>query len=442
MKSVILFLAGLGLVGACGPRSGGDTKPQPPPAQVARPRPRARPVRPARAVDTPAEAAFKAWRSGAVIKAGELAQKCVDNPTDGLRCRQLALAVAHVRGQHERVFKIFIAMKTIPTKPPHPAKAAMDSLVHLGRYAEALMIASRGRPRSFLTTRMNLLYKKPLKVKLTGVTTVPFVKGGMLDAFFPGIKATINRKRVTARLDTGGTFLVMSPADAKRLNIKTICGGVGQHAFWKSKVCVGTADRFVIGAAVLRNVPVSTMSTLKAGTIIFGTNVLEQFLATMDYPAGRLILSKRGQPTQRQAHLKMLKSPSVTVPFYMWGDHFMFAHGRMGNHRNLVFFVDSGLVAITMRKGKLRQAGFTTSAEGFKRLGVLPAGAKGPFHFFPGNVGLGKLIQKGILVYRNPKTWKKLSFGGIRVDGLISHAWLTRYQWTIDFDKYEYRFGL
>jgi hypothetical protein len=33
------------------------------------------------------------------------------------------------------------------------------------------------------------------------------------------------------------------------------------------------------------------------------------------------------------------------------------------------------------------------------------------------------------------------SFGGVRIDGLISHAFLKRFVWTIDFDAREYRFA-
>lgn len=36
---------------------------------------------------------------------------------------------------------------------------------------------------------------------------------------------------------------------------------------------------------------------------------------------------------------------------------------------------------------------------------------------------------------------KGRSFGGVRIDGLISHGWLKRYSWTIDFDRREFVFG-
>lgn len=33
------------------------------------------------------------------------------------------------------------------------------------------------------------------------------------------------------------------------------------------------------------------------------------------------------------------------------------------------------------------------------------------------------------------------TFGGVRIDGLISHAFLKRYVWTIDFDARTYQFA-
>ena len=32
------------------------------------------------------------------------------------------------------------------------------------------------------------------------------------------------------------------------------------------------------------------------------------------------------------------------------------------------------------------------------------------------------------------------SLGGVRIDGLLSHAFLKNYSWTLDFDKHRYIF--
>lgn len=42
----------------------------------------------------------------------------------------------------------------------------------------------------------------------------------------------------------------------------------------------------------------------------------------------------------------MLQFECMDVPFFVWGDHYMFARGGFGDHRDLNFFVDSGLVSL------------------------------------------------------------------------------------------------
>jgi hypothetical protein len=320
---------------------------------------------------------------------------------------------------------------------------AVHSLLHLARYKQALALARKGKLKPYLIARLQQMAARPLKITLTRVTRIPFKKGGLLDPYMPGFDASINGQKITLRLDTGGTYLVMAPGEAKRLKIATRCGGRGQHAFWKTSLCTGTADSLTLGEARLENVPITTVSTLKPGMVIFGTNLLEPFLATVDYPGQRLILSRRGQEAQRLEHRELVALGTIKVPFYLWGDHYMLAHGRLGDHENLVFFVDSGLVALTQQKGKLVQAGFTASREAFRLLGIRPKKSSKPqFIPFDGKVGLGRVVRDGILIYHNPRSWKKMRFGGIRVDGLLSHAFLSHYQWTIDFDRQRYLFGI
>ena len=58
------------------------------------------------------------------------------------------------------------------------------------------------------------------------------------------------------------------------------------------------------------------------------------------------------------------------------------------------------------------------------------------------SIGLGELKQANTLIYYDKNGEKRRSFGGIRIDGLISHAFLSNYSWTIDFDKHQYIFGV
>src|SRR3989304_261217 len=124
----------------------------------------------------------------------------------------------------------------------------------------------------------------------------------------------------------------------------------------------GFAD-LELGPVHLRNVPVAVHEgALPTGPIaeafgvelgpIIGTNVLERFLATVDAPGQRLLLSRRGDTEAPAAHLPRLGSPQHEAPFALWSDHLMIARGRLGGVANANLFVDSGLVAFTAEQGQ------------------------------------------------------------------------------------------
>lgn len=52
------------------------------------------------------------------------------------------------------------------------------------------------------------------------------------------------------------------------------------------------------------------------------------------------------------------------------------------------------------------------------------------------------LVQENTLIWYDVNLKNDRNFGGVRIDGLISHAFLFKYSWTINFDKYEYIFGI
>ena len=55
-------------------------------------------------------------------------------------------------------------------------------------------------------------------------------------------------------------------------------------------------------------------------------------------------------------------------------------------------------------------------------------------------LSLGTLEQKGLLVLASKKV-PFSTFGGVKIHGLLSHAFLKNYAWTLDFDCREYLFS-
>jgi hypothetical protein len=264
----------------------------------------------------------------------------------------------------------------------------------------------------------------------------------------PGFTALLNGRPTVARLDTGGSFIHMTSEAAAAFGVRAAVSEREFAALGWHTVRHGFAD-LELGAIHLRNAPVAVHEgVLPAGPIaaafgvelgpIIGTNVLERFLTTVDAPGRRLLLSRRGDPGARAAHLARLGAARHEAPFALWSDHLMIARGRLGGLANANLFVDSGLVAFTLEQG---QAALLASQSALASWGVgLPA--DGRFAELPGQLAIGAAARDGLTVYPIPdRTWRDFGdWGGIRVDALVSWGFLRHFSWTIDFDGRHYLF--
>lgn len=120
----------------------------------------------------------------------------------------------------------------------------------------------------------------------------------------------------------------------------------------------------------------------------------------------------------------------------MWFDHYMFAKGSLDSNSDLNFFVDTGVV--DTRRGP--QAAFFTSTEIMKSLGYGEDKLARRFVALHGALALGSLRQEGLLAIHKAD-YQPTSFGGVALHGMISHAFLEHYVWTIDFDTHTYGFS-
>ncbi len=235
----------------------------------------------------------------------------------------------------------------------------------------------------------------------------------------------------------------MGPERARQLGIDSIAVGTGLYGTTSVPLEVGRAKRFRLGDAELLNVPVTILGSLQGEQdfIIFGTNVIQQFLSTIEYPNERLVLWPRGDEDSRRLRSAAPGNPCIEVPFYLWGDHFMFARGGFGDRRDLNYFIDSGLVSLAPGTGgALRQACLATTAERYVAWGVDPATAAKDHFESSLTVSLGPFEQESqFFATVHGPTWT--SFGGVRIDGLLSHAFLRQYEWTLDFETHRYVFS-
>ena len=84
------------------------------------------------------------------------------------------------------------------------------------------------------------------------------------------------------------------------------------------------------------------------------------------------------------------------------------------------------------------QSAFTTSQTKFLEWGFTEDQTDQPRIESNQALAIGPLKQTE-LFFRSGKVGDT-SFGGVRIDGLISHAFLKHYTWTIDFDERVYSF--
>jgi hypothetical protein len=396
-------------------------------------------------VQTTIAGAWDAWRAGDFAAARARAELALERGASEDEAWHVLALAAHVAGRHADAVHAYAAIR-----PRYRRLAALDepilwSHLRLGSVAAAAAFAERrGLSRNRSTReRLRLAAVRPMRVEMSGVVELPFTTDAF-SALMPGVDVQIGGRPMVARLDTGGSYLHLTLSQARALGIQS--GGC-ERAFASlvtKRVCYGAAD-LDLGAARIHNVPVCVHAddTLPVGAVarafgvemgaIIGTNVLQEFLSTIDAPGKRLILSARVDAAARAEHFARLSGHAVEVPFALLGEHLMIARGRLGETHDLNVFVDSGLAVFRTDQG---QAGLLVSTSTLGEWGV-PAPAAGHFAAIPQSIALGPLRQDGMTaVVVSDRTWREFGdWSGIRVEALLSHAFLKRYAWTIDFER-------
>ncbi|MFI6502378.1 retropepsin-like aspartic protease [Nonomuraea typhae] len=364
--------------------------------------------------------AWRHWSDGDVESCRLLAQTLSGRTRD-----HLLFLCDYVSLSHEQALARYAALGA----PRSLDEPAVQAWLHLDRPDRAVEhVRRRGRkPSPVLERRLT----RPLGVRLGEPTVLPLADHE-LAPYLPAVPATLDGVDVLAHLDTGGPFVILGPGRAAELGVQTFPGGRSHQGLRGADTRHGTIAELRLGAATLTNVPVAVLSTLTGAQdlVIIGTNVLQRFLTTLDQPGGRLVLSPKGSPAP----------VGTEVEFYLWSDHYMFARGGFGPH-GLTFFVDSGLVYVADDARGPRQASLLATSRRYRSWGVPRRLARLPHFDSPEPISLGPLARQDLLVAatRSRRTpWQ--SFGGVRIDAMLSNGFLRSYAWTLDFDRRRYVF--
>ncbi|HSQ34799.1 MAG TPA: aspartyl protease family protein [Candidatus Binatia bacterium] len=253
----------------------------------------------------------------------------------------------------------------------------------------------------------------------------------------PIIKVTVNGQEGRFLIDTGAWELHVLPAFAEKCGLKPLAEkqtGVyagGRQAVSSSSV----ADRVLLGEFSLRHVPVVLPE--RAGSPlpidgIVGTVVLYRFLFTLDYPGGRLILRRNTTEIAKTVQDEMAKTSAIHMPFWLAGDHFIFARGTANNAGPYLFHVDTGMAGggFGCPEHVVKEAKIELPKEGFQGMG-----GGGPITVYPFTVDLtlGEARREKVQgMYGALPPGSEDRFG-FRTGGIISHGFFRPFTVTFDF---------
>ncbi|TFG76996.1 MAG: tetratricopeptide repeat protein [Chrysiogenales bacterium] len=253
----------------------------------------------------------------------------------------------------------------------------------------------------------------------------------------PIIKITVNGQEGRFLIDTGAWELHVLPAFAEKCGLKPLAQKeIGVYAGGRQAAASGAvADRVLLGEFSLRHVPV--VLPQRAGSPlpidgIVGTVVLYRFLFTLDYPGGRLVL-RRNTPEQSKAvQAGSEKAGAFRMPFWLAGDHVIFARGTANGAGPYLFHVDSGMAGggFSCPEYVVKEAKIELPKQGFQGMG-----GGGPITVYPFTVDLtlGEARQAGVRgLYGALPPGSEDRFG-FRTGGIISHGFFRPFAVTFDF---------
>ncbi len=357
--------------------------------------------------------------------------------------------ILYLKGQYSKAIDFF--KKAISTKTNSRQLYWEIAQCHLriNNYAEAVRIFEEHKISNPLVSLTQKVAGKPV-FQIFGKKDTAILPILQLDPL-PVIKIRVNGKEVFAFLDTGGPGFSTNIEFAKKESYKIISSQKGNYSFRKNAPVENLQiDSLSIGEFIIRNIPGYALQDIRPQIgkftceVCIGTGIFNQFLSTIDYPNQRLILTKRNIQKAKNEHLRLLGETLEKIPFFMVLDHYLIAKGSLNEWKNLTFFVDSGLAALGQpaQNDPVMQAAFMMPYDAIKEFDMIEPSKEivFPYYYKIGLLGLGSLIQHNLYGFLRSKEEQRFSFGGVMIDGLISHAFLKNYAWTIDFDNYEFVF--
>jgi tetratricopeptide (TPR) repeat protein len=297
------------------------------------------------------------------------------------------------------------------------------------------------KPYGTLNRAKLLSFARQIPYQLHGEgesVALPFVKMDPL----PLLQVRINgAPPAVFFLDTGGSELLLDKDYAKELGVQSVGSVQGTFSGGeKSQVGNSRIDSLGLGAWTVQNVPVGILPLrfLSSGFGVrqlngcVGTNLLYQFLSTIDYRQKQLVL-RRKTARNLDSFRRNLSSGTARLPFWIAGDHFMVTWGQVNQLPRGMIFVDSGLAGagLKLAESTIKAAGIQLDRSKAEK----GAGAGGSLDVVPYNVPLfrlGTLAQRNVNgLFDGPFPWEKA--WGFHVQGMAGDEFFRHYAVTFDF---------
>ena len=362
----------------------------------------------------------------------------------------LAARLAYVLGDYARAEPLYRRMLELTTEGSEAHADATRGLAltfyQTNRFADAreLPAPEDSEGVSSLITFMQAFEGEPYGIEWAGderIAHLPMTNDITQPGALPIVDLEVNGQTVSLILDTGGDRLYLDKGIYESLGLNTLTHREARYAYTGGQTVeepLGVAESVTMGDVTLTNVPVVGATWKEIGQTSDGvltTQLLKQFLSTMDYDNRRITLRERTPEALAQAMATLGDAPPVETPFYMTTTHLMFAKGSLNGYEGINYFLDSGL-AMSMP--------MIVVDETVELLGLETNAIEGTNYYWTsieshGLNGLtsGATQALGNVFVEDDFFWQ----GGFMADALISHQYLWPLgSWTIDFDNMTYYF--
>lgn len=257
---------------------------------------------------------------------------------------------------------------------------------------------------------------------------VPFTSMNPL----PQLTARIDGRRANLVIDTGGPGLDLSPGFSRALGIETKAAGSAVFAGGlPAAIRAGRVDRLDIGGATLRSLPVHVPPQMPPGVDgVIGTNVLDHFLATIDYPHRRLVLRARSASREFEAAAKA--RGEIVVPMVVLRGREIFVRARVNTAPEAYYDVDTGGpgIGVDLTKTEIAAAAIVPDVSHPQMM----MGGGGPTKALPfvASINLGGIVFSHVPGVYLPEA-KPIGIFPFAVGGRLSQELFNRGALTFDF---------